>query len=111
MSRETSGAGSSLLKDAGILVWTAGEFDPHDQLVRIVNTKWLTDEADIYSFVVNPPESSGKICRYCLALEPPDSFELQPLDPEQRSRDVLIAGMSGKSIARRKQGRVKGNIP
>ena len=101
---------ASLLKDAGILVWTAGEYDPADNLVRIVNTKWLTDEADIYSFVVNE-HPAGKRCRFCTALEPDNSFELQPLDAEQRSQDVMIAGMSGKRIAILAPGRVYCHIP
>lgn len=101
---------AELLKSDGILVWLATEFDPHDQCIRLVNVNWLRDEADIYSYVANAAEP-GKRCRFCNALESPESLELQPLDPEQRSRDVMIAGMSGKRIAILQPGRVHCHIP
>lgn len=101
---------ADILKGQGVLVWSAGKYDPADNLVRIVNTKWLTEEAEIFSFVVSEPPA-GKTCRFCLALEPPESLELQPLDPEQRSQDVMIAGMSGKRIAILQPGRIHCHVP
>lgn len=100
----------ALLRDHGVLIWTAGEWDPADELIRVVNTKWLVDESSIWSHVVSEPPA-GKTCRYCLALEPPESLELQPLDREQRSQDVMRAGMSGKRVAILQPGRVHCHVP
>ena len=102
--------GEELRRNHGVLVWDALDVDPTDHYLRIVNTRWLVDEADIFSHVANNP-GRGKTCRFCQALEPPESFELQPLDPEQRSHDVLIDGMSGKKMAILQRGTVHCHVP
>ena len=101
---------ADLLKDEGVLVWTAGEYDPADDFVRIVNVNFLTDESDIWSHVVNEPPA-GRVCRFCLAKERPESFELQPLDPALRNRDSLLGGMSGKRVAILQRGVVHTHVP
>lgn len=93
--REFPQIAEALLRDEGILVWTAEEFDPSDALVRIVNTKWLDNESDIYSHVVNE-KLAGKRCRFCTALEPLESLELQPLDAEHRSEDFTMDCFTGR---------------
>lgn len=83
------------LKDDGILVWEASKWDPFDDFVRIVNTEWLTDEAEIHAFVVEP-QALGKRCRFCTCLEPDRSLELQPVNAKERKRDVLMS--DGKRV-------------
>lgn len=101
---------ADILKDQGVLVWSAGEYDPADAFVRIVNVNFLTDESDIWSHVVNEPPA-GKVCRFCLGKERPESFELQPLDPALRNRDSLLGGMSGKRVAILQRGVVHTHVP
>ena len=79
-----------LMREHGILCWDVLDTDPVDRNIRIVNSRWLVDEADIYSFVVNK-SATGKFCRFCCALEPPESFELQAVNAQERNLDVLLS--------------------
>jgi hypothetical protein len=63
-----------------------------DNLVLLVNTRWLSAHADIRRHITDPWEG-GRRCRFCLVTEPPQSLALQPVEPEKRSRLDLVNGV------------------
>src|SRR5690606_20619114 len=76
---------------SNVLAWV-GE----DKKLRVVNTQWLQEEAEIAEFVTGPAPL-GRRCRFCTAVEPAQSLELHALNSDRRDNlDVLASGMSGK---------------
>ena len=80
---------SDHMKAAGVLAFRA---DPDDGLIRLVDVSTATAHSDIYRRVTDR-WVGGKRCRLCAIAEPPDSMELQAVDPEQRNGYNLVNGV------------------